>query len=181
MNLSGFSTGDFQIIKPEPQILVLRHSIARGVLWLGGTIGFLAVCLYLFLDKPGSLASAVEVGTGKLQNGISSWIVLFSLIAIVGASSLQLTRVFMKANRVEFNGMSRSIKYGGEDISFDNVANLQLRKILGGEMPDEHLISLVLHDERKLGLVSHLDRDRILSAAADIADLVRTEIKTVGA
>ena len=180
MNLSGFSTGNFEVVRSEPEKLILRHSRIRGV--LGGAFVILFVCVWywLALDKPGTVESAIQVATERIHGGVASWLFLLIPFLVLGSSLGYLSRIVLLANRIELDAQSKTIRYGRKKIPFRDVATVQLRRIYASRLPDEHLVSLVLKDKSKLRVVSHANRDRVVAAADDIAELLDVQVERTG-
>lgn len=180
MHLSGFSTGSFKVIKKEPKTLILRHGNVLGLIQLGTGLGFSCVWYYLLLEKPGSLRSAVEVAIEKVDSGVQWWVLMIAPLIAIGGVAFKFSETLLSARKIDFDGISRTVRYGRESVDFSRVAKVQLRRILGGESGDEYLLSLVLSDERVLRLVSHSDKDRIMTTGADIADLLGSQVEYAG-
>ncbi len=180
MNLSGFSTGNFEVVRSDPKKLIVRHSRVRALVGGAFVSLFVGVWYWFALSKPDSIESAMQAANAKLHGGAGSWLFLFIPLLLLGSSFVHLGRVALLANRIEHDAQTRTIRYGRKELPFREVATVQLRLIHGAESPDEHLVSLVLNDKSKLRVVSHTDRDRIVAAADDIAEMLDAPVEKVG-
>lgn len=156
------------LLRPNPNVLVVRHSVVGAVLAVVYHLGFFALW-YSFLLYAGSLRD-------QLSENWMLWI--FVLAPLLSLPTLfQLLRTCLMGRVYEFDTMTRTVRRNGNDMArFDNIQRVQLRTIHDSDSADEYRLSLVLNDGSKIPLAHTQNEERVAQAADDIADLLKVDV-----
>lgn len=158
------------LLKPRPDMLVVRHSVASAGLYLVFHLAFIALWYWLLLER------ADDLLRGALSENLMIWIFLAAPLLSV-PTIVQLVRTCVKGRVYEFDGMGRTVTRNGKDVTrFYKIKKVQLRTIYDPESADEYRLSLVLDDGSKVALAHTTDEEKVAQAADDIADLLNVEV-----
>ena len=154
----------FSILRPRPYLLIIKKSKSASTLFL------------LFIGLFWLTWYGVLIGGGAPVTDFKLW--LFYLAPLMSLPQiLHSIKIITSGEFFAFDSDRKIIEKDGKRLAhFDDVERLQIRTFEDSEGSDEHRLSIVCNDNKKIRIEQTSDFQLICDAADDIADVLNVKV-----